>query len=179
MNLFKSKKYLTKGFTLIFAILVSSLLVAIGVAISNVALKQLEISILTRESRIAFSAADSGAECVIYWDVQVSDRGFSFASPDNRDPENTASVSCGHSVSVSNPELHTSSDGGIEYYVTTMVIYYGDTTDAIPDPCAVVSIKKTASIVGKTNIIDSYGINDCSSTFNKHRVERSLRVEYQ
>ncbi len=62
----KSKK---KGVTLLLAVLVSSLLLSIGLAIFNITIKELLISGSGRESQFAFYAADTGAECALYWDV--------------------------------------------------------------------------------------------------------------
>ncbi len=56
------------GFTLFVALIVSSMLLAIGFSLSNIILKQLIFSSSGRESQLAFYAADSGAECAMYWD---------------------------------------------------------------------------------------------------------------
>jgi len=57
-----------KGFALLFSVLISSLLLTIGLSIFSIALKELAISTATRQSIHAFYAADSGRECVLYWD---------------------------------------------------------------------------------------------------------------
>ena len=56
------------GFTLFVALIVTSLLLSIGFSLSNIVLKQLIFSQSSRESQISFYAADSGAECALYWD---------------------------------------------------------------------------------------------------------------
>ncbi len=56
------------GFTLFVAVIVSSMLLAIGLSLGNIILKQLIFSSTGKESQIAFYAADSGAECALYWD---------------------------------------------------------------------------------------------------------------
>ncbi len=58
----------SKGFTLFVALIVTSLLLAIAFSLSDIVLKQLVFSQSARESQIAFYAADSGAECALYWD---------------------------------------------------------------------------------------------------------------
>ena len=58
------------GFTLLFAVLVTSLALSIGIAIFNISLKELILSSAGRESQLAFFAADSGAECVLFWDFK-------------------------------------------------------------------------------------------------------------
>ncbi len=56
------------GFALLFSVLVSSLLLTIGLSIFSIALKELSISTAARQSVHAFYAADSGVDCVRYWD---------------------------------------------------------------------------------------------------------------
>lgn len=159
---------LARGFTLIFAILISSLLVALGISISGFVIKQLAISAVSRESQIAFYAADNGVECALYWDVQgpYLSSPFYFASTDSGHSSITGSMSCGLSVEWPTPSVTIGSD----YYQNNFIVHYGTVS-----PCAVVSLKKYAD----RNVIDSYGINDCSNTNNKYRVERAIRVEYK
>lgn len=58
----------TGGFTLFYSVLVSSLLLAIGLAILNITLKEFTLSSGARDSETAFYAADSALECALYWD---------------------------------------------------------------------------------------------------------------
>ncbi len=60
----------TRGFTLFYAMLISSLLLAIGIAIFNITFKELTLSSGARESANAFYAADTGLECALYWDLK-------------------------------------------------------------------------------------------------------------
>lgn len=59
------------GFALLFAVLVSSLLLTIGLSILNISLKELAISTSSRQSIYAFYAADSGLEYAKYKDLKV------------------------------------------------------------------------------------------------------------
>jgi hypothetical protein len=65
-----STKSFKRGFALLFSVLVSSLLLAVGLSIFNIALKELAISTATRHSITAFYAADSGREKVIYLNLK-------------------------------------------------------------------------------------------------------------
>ena len=174
MTLFNSKKYLAKGFTLIFAVLVGSLIVAIGVAISNIALKELAISAISRESQIAFYAADSGAECAIYWDVQgpYLDTPFYFASPDHGATIN-GRMFCGASIESLLAVPVNNVDGSFSHYENRFIVHFGN-----PSPCAIVYVNK-GNDDSRPNIVKSNGINDCSATNNPFRVERSLQIEYR
>lgn len=57
-----------QGFALLFSVLLSSLLLAIGLSIFNITLKELALSTATARSVNALYAADSGRECALYWD---------------------------------------------------------------------------------------------------------------
>ena len=59
-----------KGFTLLLAALVASVVIVLGAAIFSLAQKELTLSSIGRDSQFAFYAADTGAECALYWDVQ-------------------------------------------------------------------------------------------------------------
>ena len=66
---FKEKENGKRGFTLLFAILVSILVLAVGASMITIALKQVILSGAGRESQFAFYAANTGVECAIYWDL--------------------------------------------------------------------------------------------------------------
>jgi Tfp pilus assembly protein PilX len=184
-NNFPSAAGCSRGFTLLFAILVGSLLVGIGIAITNLALKQLSISSLGRESQLAFYAADSGAECALYWDIHGADsnhsgKPFYFASPANSSVVGT--MLCGVSIAkpptapsgcVSGNQVTVCSGtdaNGDGYTSNSFEVDYGS-----PSPCALILVKKYDG----RNVVESNGINDCTLTNNPYRVERSIRVEYR
>lgn len=54
-----------------FAVLVSSLALAIGVAIYDLVVRELALSQTAAQSQYAIYAADSGAECALYWDSKA------------------------------------------------------------------------------------------------------------
>ncbi|MCR4274955.1 MAG: hypothetical protein NUW02_02820 [Candidatus Campbellbacteria bacterium] len=60
--------YYSRGFTLFYAMLISSLLLSIGLAIFNITYKEFILTSGVRESEGAFYAADSALECALYWD---------------------------------------------------------------------------------------------------------------
>ena len=57
-----------KGFTLLFASVLSSIILAIAFGISNIALKEINFSTSAKNTNDAFFAADVGAECAIWND---------------------------------------------------------------------------------------------------------------
>lgn len=61
-----------RGFTLLLAALIASIVLSLGSSIFLIAKKQLTLSSLSRDSQFAFYAADTGAECALYWDLRYS-----------------------------------------------------------------------------------------------------------
>ncbi len=59
----------TAGFVLLFSLLVSSILLATGLGISRLMIRQITLASLSRQSQIAFFAADSGLECALHWNI--------------------------------------------------------------------------------------------------------------
>src|SRR3989344_2099896 len=68
-----------RGFTLLLAALVASISLALGTAIFGIAQKQLTLSAIGRDSQFAFYAADTIAECALYWDFRYGYFGTSTA----------------------------------------------------------------------------------------------------
>ena len=58
------------GFTLLLAALISSIVLVLGASIFGIAQKELTLSSIGRDSQFAFYAADTGAECALYWDIR-------------------------------------------------------------------------------------------------------------
>ena len=58
-----------KGAVLLIAILVSSVVLAVGLGVYNRTYKELVFASFWKHAQTAFSAADSGLECAIYWDT--------------------------------------------------------------------------------------------------------------
>ena len=156
-----------KGFTLLFASLVGSLLLALGIATFNIILRELNLSSSARESRAAFYAADSGWECAFYHDRR---RPAVFATSTN-------------SGSIPNPTTIQCRNGDISV-VSTRAAFSAVSTFRMPldgDACADVVITKddndNKDKISAT-VIESRGKNDCSTNQNPNRVERAIRVKY-
>jgi len=69
-----------KGFALLITIMVVSVVVAVTLAIAELSLKQLELSVDSVDSELAFQAANAGLECARYWRREESARFESGAS---------------------------------------------------------------------------------------------------
>ncbi|HBB44020.1 MAG TPA: hypothetical protein DCZ83_01350 [Candidatus Yonathbacteria bacterium] len=58
-----------KGAVLLIAILVSSVALAVGFGVYNRTYKELLFASFWKQTQIAFSAADAGLECALYWEL--------------------------------------------------------------------------------------------------------------
>ena len=67
-----------KGYTLLFAVLVSTLVLSVGISILNINKKEYLLASAARESVTAFYAADGALECAAYYDIGQN----KFSQPD-------------------------------------------------------------------------------------------------
>lgn len=58
-----------RGAVLLIAILVSSVALAVGFGVYNRTYKELLFASYWKQTQIAFSAADAGLECALYWEL--------------------------------------------------------------------------------------------------------------
>lgn len=146
------------GFALLFAIIASSLLLSTAVAIWNLALREVVLSSYGRESQIAFYAADTAAECALYWDIKGSFATSSTATP-------STVPSCGDLVVID--DFQTNSRAA----TTTFSITSGT--------CASVIVAKHDPEGDGTSVttIESFGHNVCL-TSDPMRVERGFKISY-
>ncbi len=72
-----------RGFALLLSLIISSVVLAIGLTLLSVALKQLNLSATGRESEIAFQMANLGMECGRYWRDELRDEFVDFSAPAN------------------------------------------------------------------------------------------------
>tara|TARA_B100000745_G_scaffold168274_1_gene110070 strand:- start:5142 stop:5600 length:459 start_codon:yes stop_codon:yes gene_type:complete len=143
-----------KGFTLFIAVLVGSLMLAIGFSIFNLTFKELLLSASARDSQIAFYAADTGLECALYYD-QAED-SFITTGPGG------LNVNCaGQNV----PVNRTAGSGvySWEWWLDTGGL------------CTKIEVNKYTST--QRTVIRSLGYNTCTDT-DPRRTERGLRVIY-
>lgn len=164
----------TKGFTLLFAVIISSLLLSIGVAILDLALKQFSLSSTGKNSQVAFYAADNGLECGLFWDRNAS--GVSAASvfaTSSQSGNQTGAVNCDGVISTSTVTADATDA------TSTFWIYYSNTTHSSA-PCAYVQVIKTGSSTSATTeatTVNSSGYDICNSA-NPTITERSIESNY-
>lgn len=149
-----------KGVTLFIAILVTGTLLLVSTAIVNIAVRESFITSAARESQYAFYAADTGAECALYWDVKNPTGVSAFSTT------TIVTISCNQNgANPVNPNPATV--GGTDRSTFTLTF--------LPDPyCAKVTVTKSTD--GKTKI-ESLGYNSCDIS-NPRRVQRAVRASY-
>ena len=147
------------GFTVLFAVLIGSILFSIGIAIAHLSTKEILLSVAGKQSEIAFFAADTGIECALYYDLRVTD-----VFPKS-DAENVQTpIECNGALNAVSIVSESSTAATSTFRLTFA-----------PAGCADVRVGKTVS--GFT-VIESRGRNDCGGGVNHARVERALRVRY-
>ena len=81
------------GFVILFSILISTIILLMSAGIFRVAQKETILSSYSRESQIAFYAADAAVECALYWDIsQLEVTKFPSGQADETETE---SFTCG------------------------------------------------------------------------------------
>ena len=152
------------GFSLLYAALISSVLLGLSVAISNIISKELVLSSISRESQKAFYAADSAAECALYWDF----RHGKF-NPAQITPPNSNILCQGIDISSSASEL----DDGVAGLGGTNTSKFKLEKDGL---CAIVTVTKR-NVAPKTTI-EARGYNLPCDSVSKIKLERAVKLEY-
>jgi hypothetical protein len=68
MHFSNKTKKLNSGYTLLLSVIISGVVLTIGFGIANILEKEILLSQIARKSQVAFYAADTGAECALFWD---------------------------------------------------------------------------------------------------------------
>jgi hypothetical protein len=195
-----------KGFTIFFAMLVGSLALAVGIAIYDLTVREIDLSAAASQSQYAIYAADTGVECALYWDSKygITGSGSAFGTS-SVSTWGTSPLNCnGSNIVVSGPpatflsqytgplsgcvdsdnwcRVSTTPNGGAPdpskaEATTTFSVSIFSSTAPPQTYCAVVQVgKATINNILYTTVI-SRGYNNCM-TSGAARLERTLRVSY-
>ena len=182
MKIFLKKN--SKGFTIFFATLVASLALAIGLAIYDITVRQLDLSTTVIQSEYAIYAADSGAECALYWDAKYNTSGSAFATSSASVPPMSGIVCGSYDVAAAGtpPSPFQSEPTGWSAWTVASNASAATTTFTLTFPsytyCATVQVAKVVNGNGSVSTtIFSHGYNICS-TGAQNQLERELRVSY-
>lgn len=157
-------KSANRGFTLLMAALVASVVLSIGVAIFNIVRKEVQLSSMGRDSQFAFYGADSAADCALYWDV----RQQYFASSSS-----PTDITCdSQTVPVSSVDQ---TDAFGVWESTTFTYQY-----APGGRCASVTVIKTADVGTVRTTIHADGFNvTCGEVDSSNRaLQRSVELNF-
>ncbi len=61
------KTFSQSGFALLMSLIVVGVVLSVGLVILDLTIKQVRLAVTTRDSEIAFHAANAGAECALHW----------------------------------------------------------------------------------------------------------------
>jgi Tfp pilus assembly protein PilX len=155
------------GFTVLFAVIVSSLILALGLGIVAITMKEVKLSGAGRDSQLAFYAADSGSECAIYQDIVKS----VFPTSTSR----TVSLSTCNNQDITGDAIGNGSSATTTF---KMCMEYDSGGCVTNKPYVDVSVYKYIDGSNKAKtIIDSRGYNT-GELSNPRRLERGYRVQY-
>ena len=136
------KKINDSGFALLLTLVIISIILAIGLTLLQITMKQLSLSAIARESEIAFYAASTGLECMQYWRSFPPVRA-SLLKEDwdgaAYDPDEPIYLQCADSSPVSYEEVTSLIDDNIYGYKYSYNLSY-DPLSTTDDTCVEASI---------------------------------------
>jgi len=167
-----------KGFTLLLAALVASIVLALGTSIFQIAQKEFALSAMGRDSQFAFYAADTGAECALYWDIRYRYFGTStpLVAPAPFCDEQSLIAAGNTDITGRPPPKGPSEDDSVLYpYTMSFTI--------MPNGrCATVTIEKSLgqnSNAPRTLVRSNGFSTDCDSVATSPRaLQRSVELHY-
>ncbi len=166
-----------RGFTILYAVLIASLLLSIGVSIYSLAARDFILSSAASQSQIAIFAADTGYECALYWDIKGSTplNNPIFAITTDTIEATAGVYPCAYTADISDVAASwTQTDAGL---IRTTTFYVSSTADAA-GPCSKVAVRRQDNLDGSRSVfIDSRGYNTCDN-INPRRVERAIQTGY-
>ncbi len=71
----------SSGFVILYVVILSSIILSMALGVSNIALKEIKFSTSAKNTNDAFFAADTGAECALYYDKSSTSVFISSSSP--------------------------------------------------------------------------------------------------
>lgn len=168
-----------RGFTLLLAALVASIVLALGTSTFAIVYKQVQLSAIGRDSQFAFYAADTAAECALDWDTRADLHPNTFATS-TASRQSASQVACdGKTV-----PLTIAAQTATAATSTFEVDLFSNTTGG--PYCADVSVGKSPdSNGGIRTVITSNGYNisctaltNLGSTNDTVALQRSVVLKY-
>lgn len=159
MSMNKKKQHIQqgsdRGFTILIAAIISSIVITIGVSVVGFVKHQLVLTGISEQSELAMSAADAGIECLSYWEGKGR---FDLSTT-------TSSISClGQTYSATGGGSFSDSRSW--------------TTDAGTAVCTKMTLTKTASgdTVSTTLVSSGYNVGCGAISSGTEVVERQIKL---
>lgn len=158
------------------AALVASIVLMLGSSIFSIAQKQVILSSIGRDSQFAFYAADTAAECALYYDIRLQAFGTA------EDPT-VATVTCDKAADGSDLTADTTIvDGGSAATSTFMLDLFGrnvfTNTAASATNCVEVTIAKNPTSPFTVIHADGYSTPCAGITTSARALQRSIELRY-
>lgn len=175
MKINKDKKIINKrGFVVLFAVVLASIVLSVSLGVANIAYKELVFTTSAKNSNEAFYAADTGAECALYYDQNTTANATGSVFAFGQAVDSVMTECAGTAVNL-NAGTGTKGDPWMFYLFPLGSSGRG---------CAKVSLWKDDSVSPTVTIIDSKGYNiyDKASSVcafsGANRVERHIQLTY-
>lgn len=166
---------LAAGFTVLFSMLIATLIIAIGLAIFDIVFKEISFATAVRDSNYAIYAADTGLECALYWDRKCDAAGVcplgtnsAFATSTASDLPTSGVMCNGWDITQDNGDGPWQIVQGPTSATTDFTIYLNHPTKN-PPYCAQVTVTKDDAT---GTLILTRGYNTCDVN-NPNRIERT------
>jgi hypothetical protein len=159
-----------QGFVILYAVLLTTITLAIGLLLLAVIAKQIQLSSIEKNSQLAYYAADAGRQCALYYDAPTQNRFGRVvdggAAKTYEAPANSDNINCfdkNFSVTVS----------GQTFTFFQEITY----TQSAMKACVSVKVEKDVNS-GTTITSKGYNTSNCDPNLlnqaNPRRVERTI-----
>jgi len=153
-----------RGITLLIAVIFSTVVLSVALALLDVSYKQQVLASTAKQSQSAFYSADTLMECALYWDQKIN--AFDYFSPNT-------TITCGTQT--------------VTLPIVTAVGNTKTTTFTVPCPAG------GSTVLGTVTVVKTTGAATCSTTGTSciyatgystcnagdlRRIERGLKVIY-
>jgi Tfp pilus assembly protein PilE len=165
-----------KGYTLLFSVIVSTVVLSIAAFILSVSRKQFILSSAVRDSMNALYAADSGLECAV-----MNDNLLVFPKDQS---ETARDIKCGGTTEID--PIPGETELGVNAATTTFYLSVADEPDGA---CAKIVVSKYENNSRPVTAIESHGYNvgwntssspkSCDTSSGPRQVERVLETVFQ
>lgn len=175
-----------RGFTLLLAALVSAIALSLGTSIYTIVSKEFLLSSIGRDSQFAFYAADTAAECALFWD-QRSDKypnTFATSSGDTSatlengsNPSNL--VECDNVPVTSVVVTENGNAATTSFEIANL--FESPAGNAATGYCADVTVSKFPDSSGATRTyvdVNGYNVGCSAIATSQNALQRSVQLQY-